>query len=89
MGGCRRLQHSFALGGMFRFLRNNNINHDMKQKSPRRRISQLTADPPASSCSKQLPWDSSAAEATGAWHVDGTGNKQIQEDSLETQAWKC
>lgn len=74
--------------GSFVFIRNNNINHNIKQKPLRGRISKLTqhraqraADLPASGRSRQLPGDLSiAAEATGASHMDGGGGEQIQED---------
>lgn len=80
-----------ALGGSFVFVRNNDINHSIKQKPLRGRISKLAqhrAQPagelPASGHSRQIPWDSSsAAKAT-----EGRGDEQIQ-DCCRTRAWKC
>lgn len=81
-------------GGFFVFIRNNNINHNIKQKPLRGRIPKLTqhraqptADLPASGRSRQLPWDlSMAAEATGALHMDGGSGKQIQEDGCRNSS---
>ena len=74
-------------GGFFVFIRNNNINHNIKQKPLRGRISklaphraQLTADTSASGRCRQLPRDlSSAAKAMGASHSDEGGGEQIQD----------
>lgn len=84
MGRCGRFGAQLRCGGgAFCVIRNNSINHNIKQKPLRGKISKLarhrarpTADPQVAS-----PGLSSAAGATDVSHKDGGGRQQIQQDS--------
>lgn len=91
------------MGGSFVFARNNDINHNIKQKPLRGRISKLAqhrAQPagelPGSGHSRQIPWDSSSEpkprmeEATSRLRTAvglGLGNVSLNTQRLDV-SWE-